>query len=219
MRLAQPRLTIIALLALVATGLLGAAFYAVMADDDSADKDGPVFGGITAVPFPSTAEERPGVTTEDLDAALASLAASSTFTTLTRDVDWSVSVQLPNIVDGEKDGIGLILELTSLVDSDGPWLALHCRGTVTQEFLYGYRGIQTVSAVFDSDGKLIALQPLGFQGGDPDSEVVPAPSVHRGSKTRTSSHQDAPELLLHVEVLIALTLTLSQGARGHARGL
>ena len=141
-------------------------------------------GGITAIPVPST-EAPPSVTQEEIDRAIASLETSPTFAALTQETGWFISVQVPNLNDdGKKVGIGLFLELDEKVDSHGPWLSLHCRGAVSTEFDYGYRGIKVIGATFAPTGELIQLKPLGFDEVAPDSTVVPAPDCPPGLEDR-----------------------------------
>ena len=100
------------------------------------------------------------VSPEEVSAALSALEADATFQQLTADREWKVVEQVPNMRDGRRIGVGLIVELSSPVDSSGPWTQHRCQGTETNEYAFPYRGVSTLGAAFNGDGALVGLQPL-----------------------------------------------------------
>lgn len=144
----HPRIMMAAGALILAAGIA----YAVAAE--SGDEDPP----LEAVPVDG--RELPEVDTDERERALATLAASSLFLEATRGGKWTLVAETPDLREGEKVGVGLILELEAPVDSDGPWLAVYCKGTVSQEFQFAYRGVFQLGTVFDGGGQLIGLMPL-----------------------------------------------------------
>jgi hypothetical protein len=146
----RPRL-LLALLALLAFAALA---YTAVANDGRGDSQ------LTAVPV-GDQPELPQISNEELQNARAALAADSTFTSLTTGRDWSIKSTLPNTWNGKKVGVGLVVELSSPIDSSGPWKQLRCRGTVIEVFAFPYSGVSLLGSVFDQGGThLIGLTPL-----------------------------------------------------------
>ncbi len=112
------------------------------------------------------------VTAEEVDRARAALADDASFGTAVRGTEWKVTHATRDSAQGSKAGIGLVLELATPVDSDGPWKQLRCRGTVSEQYAFRYTGVQMVGAVVSRDGtKVLAFQPLpsvtlSFNEGD-----------------------------------------------------
>ena len=101
------------------------------------------------------------VTAQEVDRASATLLADTSFSAAIRGADWKVTQATRDPAKGSKAGIGLIVELVTPVDSDGPWKQLRCRGTVSEQFTFRYTGVQTVGVALSRDGKeVLAFQPL-----------------------------------------------------------
>lgn len=101
------------------------------------------------------------VTAEEIDRARATLLADEGFGAATRGAEWKVTHATRDTAKGSKAGIGVMVQLATPVDSDGPWKQLRCQGTVSQQFTFRYTGVQTVGAVLSRDGKqVLAFQPL-----------------------------------------------------------
>ena len=168
-RIPHPRV-LVALLAFVA---IAGGVYAATAQED------PVFQPVDAIPV-GQEPELPQVTEEESTRARDALIDSAVFSSLSRGGDWDVVTEIPHTREGEKVGVALVVELGTPADSRGPWTDLHCQGTVAQEFEFGYSGITTLGAVFDSDGTLVSLKPLRFASSDSESEIVPKPTCPEG---------------------------------------
>ena len=158
----HPRV-LLAVLALVA--LAGIA-YTVAADE------GPKDPPLEFIPVGS-APELPRVTADEGAQARARLAADPVFSALATGGQWTVTAEVANTLEGKKVGVGLVVQLGQPTDSEGPWKQLFCKGTVTVEHRFPYKGITSVGAVFDSQGRLIGLAPLMSPGtslgADPDT--------------------------------------------------
>lgn len=154
--------------------ILAAGIAYSVAEGD--EKDPP----LTAVPVAGT--ELPQVEADERAKALETLNGSALFLQATRGNAWSAISEAPNMIDGQKSGMGLIVELESPVDSDGPWLAVYCKGTVSREFQFAYRGVSQLGTVFDGDGRLIGLTPLPSESlaFDEDAETTPPPQCPAG---------------------------------------
>ncbi len=101
------------------------------------------------------------LTPEETDRARATLAADSSFRVAIHGVDWNVVQATRDTAKGSKAGVGLIVELATPVDSEGPWKQLRCQGTVSEPYTFPYTGVQTVGAVLSRDSrKVLAFQPL-----------------------------------------------------------
>jgi len=166
----HPRLLIAAGALILAAGIA----YAVAAE--GGEKDPP----LQAVPVPGT--ELPRVDAAERAQALATLTSSPLFLEATGGRQWTAVSEMPNTTDGKKVGVGLIVELESPVDSDGPWLAVYCKGTVSQEFRFPYQGVSRLGTVFDGDGRLIGLLPLPSESlaFDEDAATTPPPECPEG---------------------------------------
>jgi len=162
------------LLAAGAVALAAAIAYSVAAQ--GGEQDPP----LEAVPV--SGAELPQVDEAERARALATLTGSPLFLEATGGRPWTAVSETPSIRDGEKVGVGLIVELDSPVDSDGPWLAVYCQGTVSQEFRFAYRGVSRLGAVFDGGGQLIGLMPLpsASLAFDEDAQTTPPPTCPEG---------------------------------------
>ena len=102
------------------------------------------------------------ITDAERQAAHALLATNTTFVELVGGEPWAVaSVELDRGEGGKRLGLALVVELPAKVDSEGPWRATRCRGSVTYDFTFPYRGVSSVFAVFRDDGtRLTALRPF-----------------------------------------------------------
>lgn len=101
------------------------------------------------------------VTAKEIDRARATLLADEGFREATRGADWNVMRATRDSAKGSKAGIGLVLELATPVDSDGPWKHLRCQGTVSEQYVFRYTGVQMVGAGLSRGGrKVLAFQPL-----------------------------------------------------------
>ena len=168
-------------LLLLAVGLLVAAAAAYTAFADNGQTDPP----LEYIPVGPTAE-LPTVTPEEGARAREVLAAHEVFQNVTRHTKWRVTSEIPGTMNGEKDGLALIIELESPVDSDGPWTKLFCQGTVSLEVTFPYQRITTLAAIFtDGGGEIISLAPLITSpettfGADPDDPAYAAPACPEG---------------------------------------
>lgn len=101
------------------------------------------------------------VTAEEIYRARATLGADSSFREAVRGADWKVAQATRDTAKGSKAGIGLIVELATPVDSDGPWKQLRCQGMVSEPYTFAYAGVEMVGVVMDrSNSKVLGLQPL-----------------------------------------------------------
>lgn len=101
------------------------------------------------------------VTAEEVDRARAALAGDARFRAAIRGADWKVTQATRDSAKGSKAGIGLIVELVTPVDSDGPWKQLRCQGTVSESYTFAYAGVEMVGVVMDrANSKVLGLQPL-----------------------------------------------------------
>lgn len=121
------------------------------------------------------------VTAQEVDRARATLLADGGFSAAIRGTEWKVMQATRDSAKGSKAGIGLVLELTTPMDSDGPWKQLRCQGTVSEQYAFRYTGVQMVGAVLSRDGrKVLAFQPLpsptlSFREGDVASQPTRTP--------------------------------------------
>jgi hypothetical protein len=131
--------------------------------------------------------ERLEVTEAEVANARAALTADPTFASLTKGRQWEVTAEEANIFEEKKVGVGLIVELAEPVDSDGPWKQVRCRGTVSEEYRFLYKGVSTLGTGFDQGGKrLVSIQPLpsatmSFDEGDVARQPTQKPCP-RGSE-------------------------------------
>lgn len=120
---------------------------------------------LSCEPGGSDVQATPGsieVTDEEVQNARAALLADPTFSSLTEARPWEVLSEVPNLAEGgRKIGMGLIVELAAPVDSEGPWKQVRCQGTVSEEYRFLYKGVSTLGAGFDDEGRrLVSLRPL-----------------------------------------------------------
>lgn len=171
-RVPHPRILLAVLLLVGLVGLV----YTVTAEDPTDEPP------LEAIPI-GPQRELPTVTRDERASAEAALAADPVFAELTSKTSWKVTSELPGTVDGQKVHVALIIELDTPLDSEGPWKAVHCKGTVSQEFYFPYKGVTTIGAIFDSGGtRLVGFQPLPSPSltFSEDAPTVPAPQCPEG---------------------------------------
>ncbi|MGE3074745.1 MAG: hypothetical protein AB7N24_01340 [Dehalococcoidia bacterium] len=141
----------------------------MLSDDQSSSE-------LESAPFDGGAA-LPTVSGEDKARALRTLAAQPVFQAVTEGTGWEVAEVTPNVQEGGRiSGMGIIIALSTRVDSDAPWIYASCRGTRITEATAPFRGITTLGAVFDSEGTLLSFKPLLADGTTLVPPESPRPS-------------------------------------------
>ena len=125
------------------------------------------------IPFPTVATKAPLLTEEQKQSAVSIVQESGIVESINGAQDWEASRINRRIIEGY-NAASMTVVWKEPVDSSGPWVLLHCGGTLQLHSNRGFSGITRLKLSVDLENRDV----LGYGvTGEPGEEAIPAPRV------------------------------------------